>query len=570
MKQFALLLVWVLAVQQIIVAQKTDTERFVKPMKIKPSVSGSFGELRSNHFHSGLDLTTNRKTGYRIYASDKGYVSRIKVSPYGYGKAIYIDHDGGYTTVYAHLERYSERIDSLIRAKQYEQKSFAIELFFKSGEIDIERGEVIGYSGNSGSSGGPHLHYEVRDKASQKPMNPLFFRDDIMDDVRPQVQGMKLYCLSDDATIGGKRKDHYSSTVFYDRAFHPKGSTIFKAHGKIGVGVQVLDYLSDSWRKCGISTIDLYVNDSLVYAFKIDKFSFAETRYINSHIDYAEKVKSGKVIQKSFVDPNNRLSLYKTKNAYCADIKPGDKKIFKYVIEDFSKNRSVLAFTINGEAPPTQAKAKDNSLISVKYNETFAIDTLGLQLEISAKTFYTDINMLIHKEEREGMIAPVYIIGDKHIPLHRSMTISLPIPDSLLKYDDKLLVAGISSNSKTYSVGGKLKDDRLSVSTRGFGRFTLAVDTIAPSIKLRKAPENNHYGGRQTIQLIINDTFSGIKSYECLIDDQWALFEYDAKNYRLTGTFKHMPFLSKGKHNLKVMVEDNAGNKSIKEFNFIK
>ena len=173
MKQVAVLIFIVSLLGSTIIAQNTLTERFVKPMKLKPSVSGSFGELRSNHFHSGLDLTTNRKTGYRIYASDKGFVSRIKVSPYGYGKAIYIDHDGGYTTVYAHMERYSNRIDSLVRAKQYEKKSFAIELFLKAGELEIERGEVIGYSGNSGSSGGPHLHYEVRDQATQKPMNPM-------------------------------------------------------------------------------------------------------------------------------------------------------------------------------------------------------------------------------------------------------------------------------------------------------------------------------------------------------------------------------------------------------------
>ncbi|MCU4155494.1 M23 family metallopeptidase [Carboxylicivirga sp. A043] len=568
MKQIALIVLCVILANQITNAQVKDSERFVKPMKLKPSVSGSFGELRSNHFHSGLDLTTNRKTGYRVYASDKGYVSRIKVSPYGYGKAIYIDHDGGYTTVYAHLERYSNRIDSLVRAKQYEKKSFAIELFFKAGEVPVGRAEVIGYSGNSGSSGGPHLHYEVRDKASQKPMNPLLFRDDIKDDVRPQVQGMKLYCLSDDASIGGKRKDQFVSTVFYDRAFHPKGSTIFTAHGKIGVGVQVLDYFTDSWRKCGISTIDLFVNNTLVYDFKIEKFSFAETRYINSHIDYGEKKRTGKVIQKSWVEPNNRLSLYSKRNAYTAELKPGDTKIFKYVIEDFNGNRSVLAFTIKGENPPPPLKKKDSPLLPVNFDKVFTLDTLGLELSIPAKTFYTDIEMLIHKDEKESMIAPVYVIGDKNIPLHRSMTVTIPVPDSLQKYGDKLLMAGVATNGKTYSLGGQYKDGRMSTSTRSFGRFSLALDTIAPTIKLRKAPENNNYSARQSIELLINDEYSGIKNYECLIDDQWALFEYDAKNYRLTGTFKHMPFLKKGKHVLHVKVTDNRGNQTVKEFNF--
>jgi hypothetical protein len=166
------------------------------------------------------------------------------------------------------------------------------------------------------------------------------------------------------------------------------------------------------------------------------------------------------------------------------------------------------------------------------------------------------------------MIAPVYVIGNKNIPLHRSMSVSIPVPDSLHKHGDKLVMAGVSSNGKTYSLGGKLKDGRMTTSTRSFGRFSLAIDSIAPTVKLRKAPENRNYAGRPNIQLIISDNYSGIKQYECLIDDQWALFEYDAKNARLTGTFKHLPFLKKGKHTLKVKVSDNKNNKTIKEYSF--
>jgi len=568
MKQVAVLIFIVSLLGSTIIAQNTLTERFVKPMKLKPSVSGSFGELRSNHFHSGLDLTTNRKTGYRIYASDKGFVSRIKVSPYGYGKAIYIDHDGGYTTVYAHMERYSNRIDSLVRAKQYEKKSFAIELFLKAGELEIERGEVIGYSGNSGSSGGPHLHYEVRDQATQKPMNPMIFRDDIIDNVRPQVQGLKLYTLSKESSIQASRDDKYVPTVFYDHAFHPKGPTTYTAFGKIGVGIQVLDYLSDSWRKCGITSIDLYTNDTLVYNFTIDKFSFAESRYINSHIDYAEKRKTGKVIQKSFVEPNNRLSLYGKKKAYTVEIKTGETKTLKYVVKDYAGNTSVLAFTLKGEKPLPKVASKSNSLVKVSHIKAVLLDTLGMKLNIPANTFYTDVEMLVHKEEKKGFIAPIYIIGDNHIPLHRSMSLSIPVHDSLKPHKDNIVMAGVSSTGKRYSLGGTYKDGTLTISSRNFGRFTLAVDTIAPTIKLSNAPANKNYSSRQTIELIIRDDFSGIGKYDCFINEQWALFEYDAKRNLLFGTFKHMPFLKKGKHQLKVKVVDNKGNETVKNYSF--
>ncbi|WP_439183812.1 peptidoglycan DD-metalloendopeptidase family protein [Carboxylicivirga taeanensis] len=570
MRHFALVIICIASVYQWSTAQAPDLERFVKPMKISPWVSGSFGELRSNHFHSGLDLTTNRKTGYRIYASDRGHVSRIKVSPYGYGHALYIDHKGGYTTVYAHLERYSERIDSLVKAEQYKQKSFAVELFFKAGEVPVERGEVIAYSGNSGSSGGPHLHYEVREQATQKPINPLFFRDDIVDKVRPQIQGLKLYCLSDDASINGAQEDTYMPTVFYNQAFHPKGTKTFSAHGKIGVGVQVLDYFSDSWRKCGITNIDLFVNDTLVYNFNIDKFSFAETRYINSHIDYAEKIRSGKVIQKSFVEPNNRLSLYGKKNTYTTELKQGDEQQLKYVIVDYAGNRSVLEFTLKGEAAPAPAPQKNEALVKVHYDQSFSLDTLGFHFSIPANSLYTSTHVFVHKEEQEGFIAPVYYIGDKHIPLHRSMSVSLPVPDSLLTYGDQLCIAGVNTANKTYSLGGTLKNKQLSISTRGFGKFTLAVDTIAPVIKLRSVPENNNYTARKEINIRIDDDFSGIKDYECLIDGQWALFEYDAKNKLISGQFKHMPFLTKGQHTLEVRVTDNRGNTATRSYQFTK
>ncbi len=568
MKQVAVLVILFSLLGSSVVSQNSLTERFVKPMKLKPTVSGSFGELRSNHFHSGIDLTTNRKTGYRIYASDKGYVSRIKVSPYGYGKAIYVDHEGGYTTVYAHLERYSNRIDSLVRAKQYENKSFAIELFFKAGEVNVERGEVIAYSGNTGSSGGPHLHYEIREKATQKPMEPMAFRDDIIDDVRPQVQGLKLYVLSDTSVIEGTGKDKYVSTVFYDKAFHPKGSTIFSAYGKIGIGVQVIDYLSDSWRKCGISTIDLYSNDTLVYHFHIDQFSFAESRYINSHIDYAEKMRTGKVIQKSFVEPNNQLSLYGKKSEYTVDIKEGETKLIKYSIKDFSGNTSLLAFTLKGEKPLAPLPAKENNCIKVSYHKAVQLDTLGMKLSIPAKTFYTDIEMLIHKEEKSGLIAPLYVIGDNHIPLHRSVSVSLPVPDSLKINKNKIVVAGVSSSGKQYFLGGKYKDDYITLSTRTFGRFTLAIDSIPPVIKLNNPPHGNNYSARQSIEVIIMDEFSGIDKYDCFIDDQWVLFEYDAKRNLLTGTFKDMPFVKKGKHQLRIKVIDNKGNEAVKQHAF--
>ncbi len=542
---------------------------FVLPMKIKPVVSGSFAEIRSNHFHSGLDLTTNGKTGYRIYASDIGYVSRIKVSSGGYGKAIYIDHPSGHTTVYAHLERYSNKIDSIVKLRQYEKKSFGIELFFKKGELTVDRGEVVGYSGNSGSSGGPHLHYEIRDKATQKPTDPMLFRSDIPDDVKPQIQGLKIYPLSKDASVKGVDKEKYYPTVHYDGQFHPKGWKELRVHGEIGIGVQVLDYLSESWRKCGVKTIELFANDSLVYASDVEEFSFAETRYLNAHIDYAEKKRTGKVIQRSYILPNNRLSIYKVKERYSIKVLPNQRYKMKYIIKDVTGNTSILEFILVGDQPyRKELKTYDNKRL--KYNQHYSIDTLGMKISIPSNSLYEDAELLVHRNDSiTELLSPVYTIGDDHIPMHKLMKVELPVPDSLLAWKEKLCVIGLTASNKTYYRGGKFEEGFVKMSTRNFGRIAIGIDTIPPKIRLRKAPASNNYTSRKSIEVLISDDFSGIDHFECLINGNWALFEYDGKRSLLSGAFKDID-TNKGENELVVKVIDAKGNSSEYKTKFIR
>lgn len=542
---------------------------WIPPLKMKPVVSGSFGELRSNHFHSGLDLTTHGKTGYKVYCSDEGYVARVKVSPYGYGKAIYVNHPGGYTTVYAHLENYSERIDSVVLKQQYKERRFAVELFFKPDELPVSKGEVIAYSGNSGGSGGPHLHYEVRKTATQHPIDPLFFRQDVEDDVRPQIQGLKIYPLGTNAFVRGKHDAYYVPTVRYEGAFHPKGWKELKVLGEIGIGVQVLDYYSDSWRKCGVSSIELFANDTLVFHWMIDEFSFAETRYLNSFIDYAEKKRSGKVIQKSFIEPNNRLSLYKKGNSYTVKLQPGDLKQMKYVIKDVSGNTSVLAFCLKGEKvmnghPPAA------SVDELKYDRSFHMDSLGFSVNMPVRSIYTNLPFHFYMDEPvESSLAPVYSFGDSHDPIHKSYEVNIEVPDSLMPFREKLFLAGVTATDKIYYRGGDRTGSRISGKVRSFGRFSIGMDSIAPVIRFKNLPRQANYSNQSSLQLIIKDEMSGISNYNCYIDGQWALFEYDAKQNRLEGFFDKMPFIQKhSTHQLVIKVEDNRGNQAERTLTF--
>ena len=282
------------------------------PLSNPTTISGSFGEIRTGHFHAGIDFTTDQRTGFPITAIDDGYVIRIAVSPTGYGKAVYIAHPNGYTSVYAHCEWFSDKIDAIVTELQYQKKSFALDVNFQPGEIPVKRGELIALSGNSGGSGGPHLHFEVRETDGERPINPHFFEMPVTDETPPVIEAIRIYPLDEGSTINGSSQPLYIPAVFHDGRYHLKGNPDIMVSGTIGVGVQTIDYAGENWRRNGIYTIKLMVNSSQWFMSSMDGFHFHETRYVNSHIDYAFRKSTGKTIQKSFVDENNRLPIYTT------------------------------------------------------------------------------------------------------------------------------------------------------------------------------------------------------------------------------------------------------------------
>lgn len=538
------------------------------PLEIYPKVSGSFGEIRSNHFHSGLDITTHGKTGLPVFSADDGFVSRISVSPGGFGKALYIDHPSGYTTVYAHLESFSPVLDSLVLALQYQNESFSVNEYLASGQYPVNRGEVVAFSGNSGSSGGPHLHFEVRVTDGQKPIDPLAFSTPVRDNVRPHISGIKLYPLSPEATINGLPQSQYYPAVFYDGAFHLKNSPDIKATGTIGVGIEVLDYYTGSWRKCGIHSIDLTANNDSAFSYAMDGFYFHDTRFVNSHIDYAEKMTSGRTIQKSFVEPCNSIDLYKF-NAQRGKIslEPGVDLQFSYLVKDITGNTSALNFRVEGDRFLSADSRVESSQLFVEAGRPFFFEQEGHSVKMEQGTFYSDVRGDIHV--RESFISEsgtVFSVFDKTIPVHNGFEIRFPLPDSM--ETSGLCGAVLDGNLKPQYSGGEVIGSEFVINSRICGDFLLVKDTLAPVLYLKNQPYQNNYKNRKKMVVRLEDDFSGIAGYNCFINDQWALFEHDAKNNELICYFDKVPFLTKGTHNLSIEVSDNAGNKDVLETSF--
>lgn len=515
--------------------------QYLPPMPIKPLVSGSFAEMRANHFHSGLDLTTSGATGIEVRAVEKGYISRIKVSAYNYGYAVYITHPDGNTTVYAHLKKYASKIDEVIRSEQYRRKSFEIDYFPKADLLPVSRGEVIGYSGNSGSSGGPHLHFEVRDTKSEEPLNPLAYLPPIADDQMPTIYGVKLFSRDDNAQVEGKHRNKYFTLAEIN------GQTI-EVFGNVGFGVHAVDYLVAGHRPCGVVDIKLFCDDEVIFHSHIDRFSFDVTRHINSHIDYAEYVTNKRFVQKSFVDPGNKLEIYHVhKPLHVAE---GEIKTLRYLLTDFAGNTNSVSFKVRG-MKNENAQRPTRKGEYVAWGKTWSVDTLGMSIIIPHESLYEDAYIEISASQHK------YTVGSEQIPLQKNATIKFPVPEELKKYGKQLFVGNIKNKGILSYAGGTLQNDVISLKTRSLGTFTLAVDTVAPKVFSKNT--RTSLVASNSIMVGVTDDKSGIADYKCYIDDVWHLFEYDYKRSRLI-TNVGVLGLQQGKHMLRVVVSDNCGN----------
>jgi hypothetical protein len=340
------LLLSILFISTLVNAQKGQN-LLISPLKIPLSLSASFGELRADHFHSGIDIKTQGVTGKEVVASDDGYVYLLLVSPGGFGRAIFIRHPSGYSTVYAHLDRYAPDIEEYVKTKQYENKSFSITIYPPEEKFIVKKGETIAFSGNSGSSSGPHLHYEVRKTNGEKPVNPLLFDFGIDDNLKPVIERLAIYPGSANTNINGRSERVFLNPTGADGNYFLPDNTELRINGSAGFGVTCYDFMNNTPNRFGINSLELQIDSIPWFSYEINEFSFYETRFINAHIDYNASIQNNIDIERTFVLPNDKLSLYKNyMNNGLFDFTDNKSHIVKIIAADGSKNKSVLSFII--------------------------------------------------------------------------------------------------------------------------------------------------------------------------------------------------------------------------------
>jgi hypothetical protein len=535
---------------------------FTSPLDITLVVSGTFAELRSNHFHSGLDLKTKGTEGLSLRTAAAGYVSRIKISRYGYGKALYITHPNGYTTVYAHLQKFSPSIEAYVKKQHYKKESFELELFPKMEDLKVFTKDTIGYSGNTGGSGGPHLHFEIRDK-QERPINPMLFGLDIKDTTKPIIYELFGYPFSEASHINGE-----TSRVKIRIIKLPNGqykSEQITAYGKIGFGIISTDQQDLASNKNGLSFIKTTFNGSKSLEVDFKRFTFNETKHLNRYIDYTYFVETKKRIQKLFIQQNNPLSLLKNHTSQgVVTVKDTTNSIYKVTVSDYKGNQSELSIPIKGlkKELPKRTEPDKNNLQHINASEETILEKDHVSVEIYRNTFYE--NVAINFE----VINDTLKLHKPIIPLQKSMVIHFDISQYKGVDKDKLFIGSVSRfGGKLYYVPTKKRGDKLIARTKNLGEYTLGIDDENPKIKAINFKNESWISNHRYLKLKISDDISGIKNYRATVNDKWILMEYDAKTQTLIHDFND-EIITDTKSNLKIIVTDNVGNSSTFETTF--
>lgn len=539
-------------------SQESSNYSPASPLRIPLFLAGNFGELRSNHFHSGLDFKTQGKIGLPVYAFDDGYVSRIMVSPTGNGRAVYLNHPNGLTTVYLHLDHFIPELDALVEDLQYKEESFAVDHKFKENEIPVKKGQQIAFGGNSGGSAGPHLHFEVRDTKSEEVFDPLFyFRYLIRDKIPPRAQAVMIYPMLYDGVINGLMQKKQFSVV---------GKTLQQVPlvwGKIALGLKAFDSKDQVPNIYGVKKIQLLVDGQLIFTSRINRYPFKDTRYVNSFIDYNEWRLRRSLIMKSFVEPGNKMDIYENvQNAGIIDIDQERDYKIKYILIDEYQNTSEVNFTLRGkrqEIPLVKIDCHDK----IFWNKAEKFKEKNIRLEIPAGTFYDDFCFKYEVKDAPSsrFYADIHLLHTPDVPFHGYAELSIKVDRDTLQDKSKYYLAKISGGRPSF-VSSNYKKGWMTGGIREFGEYSVAADFHPPVITPLKS------GLRNQIHFRISDYESGIASYKGTIDGKFALFEYDPRKAMLVCKLSSKHIVPNQQHVLKMVVKDGCDNESTYETNF--
>lgn len=521
------------------------------PLAIPLELIATFGDIRPNHFHMGLDFRTNGKEGVQIHAIDNGFISRIRISPSGYGKVIYVDHPNGTTSVYAHCSSFSKTINDFLLPIQKKQFLNELDLIFTQNDLKVKKGELLAFSGNSGNSTGPHLHFEIRDTKTEVALNPLKYGFAVKDALAPIITAVKLYAVDENGyVIPGKSKlvkvEKSKNGLIIQNQLVVLPNDFLPTNARLAVAVSGFDPIGKTGSSFGLYENLLFNSKDTVFQSKVIRISFDDSRYVNNHIDYNEYKLNSKKFHKLFKNKYNPLEIYELEDLGVIQPKIKDTTRLKIVLKDVNKNTVEYSFKvlINGENP-IQTSSFFNRKDFFVPDSSYVFSNSKIKFEVPLYTFYEPTKKVVSLEKM--------ILGEAAVPIQKPIKVSLkPMTNFPLEKQY------VNVNSKgNYALSTSLNEGNLYAESKYLGTFSIKIDTISPSVLTSNFKESDTLITKEKLTWKISDAQTGIKEYHLFIEGVWHPIEFDLKNNLLI--YKRNPLI-RSKQNLELMVTDFCGN----------
>ena len=522
---------------------------FHSPIDAPFDLSGTFGEFRSR-FHTGIDFKSRGVQGQKVFSIEDGFVSRIEVNNYGYGKVIYIDHPNGYTSVYAHLRNFSPELNNYIKSELYKSKKNSIKKFPKKNEFIISKGSLIGYSGNTGRSFGPHLHFEIRETKNQDAINPLMFNYKYVDQERPIIRG--LYIINEDNSLVKKLPVRKKISKLNDSTYI---SDIIGYNGKIGIGLDIYDIqYKNLYNQNGIYKVELFIDSILSYSYQMNKIKFSENHFKKIMYDYQSLIERNKKVLKIYTPRNSNLSFLK-KNSFNGIINSDNYKDNSVIIKisDWNQNSSYIKFRL--KSVDTKSTETSYQGIEILTDQDYTLNKNSSIIEIDKNTFYDDLLLNISYN------SDTLDLGKEKDPFRSSVRVKLPhkITDTMRLRQSFI---GKIINERISYLSSKKNDSFIYTNTSSLGKYIISRDTLKPEIIPINFKSNSNIKGKRSLRLRLKDELSGIKSYSSYFNGNWALFEYEPKSNLIFHNLSD-GVIENGENELIIKYEDGVGNKGV-------
>jgi hypothetical protein len=527
---------------------------FRNPLGIPMQLVANFGEVRTDHFHMGFDLRTNQRENLPVYAGAEGYISKVVIEQGGYGRAIFITHPNGYTTLYAHLNDFYPELHQLVKEKQYREEKWEQEIQFTKDHFPVSKGQFIAFSGNTGASQGPHLHFEIRDSKTGNNINPLLFGFPIKDNISPLLYRLFLY---------DRNYSTYSVSPLEIKIKGAKGNyttkdtVIVTGSGKISFGISAEDLGNTSTFRYGVYAAELWIDSVMQSSFKLDELNYDDSKYMNASIDYKKRYTDGSLIQHLSKLPGNQLSIYEGLND--GIIRLADTILHQVMIKlkDATGNESLLNFKLAWKPEIYEQLFFTQQTEKLLPNRKNSISRENIRINFPSTALYDTVAFFHSVQENE---LPVHRLHYHYVPVHDAYTVTLK-PAKEIK--SSKAVWKLSAGKSNYTSKALFSNGMYTGQFEKLGMLSLEEDTTVPSIISIGWKNESVFAKTGAINISVKDD-SYVSNFKAELDGKWIMFSRKGNLF----TYKFDEHCSLGIHQLKILAEDIAGNQTVDAYSF--